>query len=140
MRVSWVEVTLRLRNSSESAVTGRKASSSSFSVTCTAGACATRTAPALPLVAGGHARSRGSGSKTRAGATALASGTRWSSSIWRACWRRLCTISLRSSSSNCTPATSAAQAMVSSVISAPSATFAQRTPGRSVPPSPVAEK
>jgi hypothetical protein len=39
-----------------------------------------------------------------------------------------------------TPAISSADAIVSFVISAPAATFAQRTPGRSVVPSPIEEK
>jgi hypothetical protein len=50
------------------------------------------------------------------------------------------TIISRSAGSNESPAISSAQATVSAVISAPSATRAQSTPGRSVEPRPIDAK
>lgn len=80
------------------------------------------------------------GLKCTAGTTSLVNVTPWSVTSCFSCCVSPATIMARSSSSNLSPASSAAFATDSLVISAPSAACAQRMPGSNVDASPMDAK
>ena len=137
MSVSSLGFTLRVRTSSESLATGRKASSS-IEVGRDISATFCRTSGVFFLA--GSVVPAGTGSNTIAGDTLLSSVTLCRESICCFCCVRFRTIIVRSSSVKLTPAISSAVAIVSLVISAPAATFDHSTPGSSEVPSPIDEK